>query len=184
MFTLLKGVWHGGRDFPPPGRDRFVSAGHGTAVRWAGGFRRGGTAAGPVTLHRHALARVHLRRTDDLAHSIVHGNDRDAHRLRQCRLDRLFTGHRRGDRREPGHDGDWLGRRRPGAEGQPGLLHLAADWRGCLPPTAGPWAVAPYGARAGRIRHAVPRSEEHTSELQSRENLVCRLLLEKKKELV
>src|SRR5690606_39367260 len=27
------------------------------------------------------------------------------------------------------------------------------------------------------------RSEEHTSELQSRENLVCRLLLEKKKNL-
>src|SRR5690606_39276596 len=27
------------------------------------------------------------------------------------------------------------------------------------------------------------RSEEHTSELQSRENLVCRLLLEKKKQL-
>src|SRR2546428_10363148 len=29
-----------------------------------------------------------------------------------------------------------------------------------------------------------PRSEEHTSELQSRSDLVCRLLLEKKKELV
>jgi len=28
---------------------------------------------------------------------------------------------------------------------------------------------------------ALLRSEEHTSELQSRENLVCRLLLEKKK---
>src|SRR5690606_42008985 len=28
---------------------------------------------------------------------------------------------------------------------------------------------------------AAARSEEHTSELQSRENLVCRLLLEKKK---
>src|SRR5690606_40780684 len=28
--------------------------------------------------------------------------------------------------------------------------------------------------------HNVKRSEEHTSELQSRENLVCRLLLEKK----
>src|SRR5690606_40645111 len=28
--------------------------------------------------------------------------------------------------------------------------------------------------------HAGARSEEHTSELQSRENLVCRLLLEKK----
>src|SRR6266511_6045463 len=30
-------------------------------------------------------------------------------------------------------------------------------------------------------RRPAPRSEEHTSELQSRENLVCRLLLEKKK---
>src|SRR5690606_35845937 len=34
---------------------------------------------------------------------------------------------------------------------------------------------------AFHIGHIVPRSEEHTSELQSRENLVCRLLLEKKK---
>src|SRR5688572_32141590 len=32
---------------------------------------------------------------------------------------------------------------------------------------------------APRLRHA--RSEEHTSELQSQSNLVCRLLLEKKK---
>src|SRR5438045_7236302 len=31
-------------------------------------------------------------------------------------------------------------------------------------------------------RHAGPRSEEHTSELQSLRHLVCRLLLEKKKE--
>src|SRR5690606_35822531 len=30
---------------------------------------------------------------------------------------------------------------------------------------------------ADRSAHAHPRSEEHTSELQSRENLVCRLLL-------
>src|SRR2546427_5637845 len=30
-------------------------------------------------------------------------------------------------------------------------------------------------------RHRRPRSEEHTSELQSQSNLVCRLLLEKKK---
>src|SRR3712207_7540503 len=40
---------------------------------------------------------------------------------------------------------------------------------------------------AGRLRRAlVPRyrrSEEHTSELQSRQYLVCRLLLEKKKHL-
>src|SRR5207302_8304427 len=36
---------------------------------------------------------------------------------------------------------------------------------------------------ATRPLHA-GRSEEHTSELQSRENLVCRLLLEKKKTIV
>src|SRR5690242_21126761 len=35
------------------------------------------------------------------------------------------------------------------------------------------------GARLGRHE---PRSEEHTSELQSHVNLVCRLLLEKKKQ--
>src|SRR2546427_9054849 len=32
--------------------------------------------------------------------------------------------------------------------------------------------------------HAKPRSEEHTSELQSQSNLVCRLLLEKKKKKI
>src|SRR3712207_7644441 len=32
-----------------------------------------------------------------------------------------------------------------------------------------------------RLERARPRSEEHTSELQSRQYLVCRLLLEKKK---
>src|SRR3712207_8736320 len=32
-----------------------------------------------------------------------------------------------------------------------------------------------------RVVAAAPRSEEHTSELQSRQYLVCRLLLEKKK---
>src|SRR2546430_5237652 len=37
------------------------------------------------------------------------------------------------------------------------------------------------GGRAGRGRQARRRSEEHTSELQSQSNLVCRLLLEKKK---
>src|SRR5690606_41465869 len=37
------------------------------------------------------------------------------------------------------------------------------------------------GVRSSATRIAFMRSEEHTSELQSRENLVCRLLLEKKK---
>src|SRR6266511_3101886 len=42
---------------------------------------------------------------------------------------------------------------------------------------------APAAARPGTPPRpaAGRRSEEHTSELQSRENLVCRLLLEKKK---
>src|SRR2546430_5564222 len=40
--------------------------------------------------------------------------------------------------------------------------------------------AARAGNRTGETRQA-PRSEEHTSELQSQSNLVCRLLLEKKK---
>src|SRR5690606_41163484 len=48
--------------------------------------------------------------------------------------------------------------------------------------------IQPFSRLINRIRRASgtssnvlrPRSEEHTSELQSRENLVCRLLLEKK----
>src|SRR5438874_8111199 len=36
-------------------------------------------------------------------------------------------------------------------------------------------------AAAATVRARIARSEEHTSELQSRRDLVCRLLLEKKK---
>src|SRR5438477_9083008 len=55
--------------------------------------------------------------------------------------------------------------------------HLAVEW--CfagflLRPVA---KMVSYGASLGGVR-----SEEHTSELQSHVNLVCRLLLEKKKE--
>src|SRR2546430_4208526 len=42
--------------------------------------------------------------------------------------------------------------------------------------------TAPVGLQGEqRISPCAPRSEEHTSELQSQSNLVCRLLLEKKK---
>src|SRR5436309_10037469 len=64
------------------------------------------------------------------------------------------------------------GREMPGNEGgTTGAL--------LVPPTS-------LGTRGGDKQRSarfsfVPRSEEHTSELQSRENLVCRLLLEKKK---
>jgi len=44
-----------------------------------------------------------------------------------------------------------------------------------------PRVAALHGLKAAAGDIASRRSEEHTSELQSRENLVCRLLLEKKK---
>src|SRR3712207_7261027 len=69
----------------------------------------------------------------------------------------------------PGHRGDG----ELGARGPPG----AGD--------AGRAARDGAAPGAGRLRHgtvlAGARSEEHTSELQSRQYLVCRLLLEKKK---
>src|SRR3712207_6907512 len=42
------------------------------------------------------------------------------------------------------------------------------------------WVLSADGPTTDEIAHVV-RSEEHTSELQSRQYLVCRLLLEKKK---
>src|SRR3712207_8457183 len=57
----------------------------------------------------------------------------------------------------------------------PGPGGLAAR----LPP--GPSSRSGRGARRGDLGGGRRRSEEHTSELQSRQYLVCRLLLEKKK---
>src|SRR5690606_41448862 len=69
--------------------------------------------------------------------------------------------------------------RRPGARRARSVRGRRRDAR--RPPRAsGPVGVA---RRRGRLVADSPqplRSEEHTSELQSRENLVCRLLLEKK----
>src|SRR5206468_9599733 len=43
------------------------------------------------------------------------------------------------------------------------------------------WAALFYPYFRRREKRLAPRTEEHTSELQSRSDLVCRLLLEKKK---
>src|SRR5436309_10131700 len=60
------------------------------------------------------------------------------------------------------------------------IRRLQPFWRTCaILNTSRPLARA--DTRSARPI-SVERSEEHTSELQSRENLVCRLLLEKKKE--
>src|SRR5690606_41436178 len=55
------------------------------------------------------------------------------------------------------------------------------DWRSDSPYAETFTHIAAYSEGSGRGRLIqYRRSEEHTSELQSRENLVCRLLLEKK----
>src|SRR3712207_6874093 len=46
--------------------------------------------------------------------------------------------------------------------------------------TTGHWTAAPANTSGEPNSHPPDRSEEHTSELQSRQYLVCRLLLEKK----
>src|SRR5438477_9744080 len=56
-------------------------------------------------------------------------------------------------------------------------LHDALPILGLFVGRPGPGTPTPSLVTLG----AVPRSEEHTSELQSHVNLVCRLLLEKKK---
>src|SRR3712207_7608749 len=62
-----------------------------------------------------------------------------------------------------------------GAAHRPGRARAAHRGRPALAPRGAP--ARPRGRREPR-----GRSEEHTSELQSRQYLVCRLLLEKKKE--
>src|SRR3712207_8586521 len=60
---------------------------------------------------------------------------------------------------------------------QRALRHLAREEAGA-DGVDGDVVLAPFAAQGpGEIDH---RSEEHTSELQSRQYLVCRLLLEKK----
>src|SRR2546430_8627090 len=57
-------------------------------------------------------------------------------------------------------------------------------WRYQPPDSPGSSLPAPIPVTSGmdpRSRDILLRSEEHTSELQSQSNLVCRLLLEKKK---
>src|SRR2546427_8451334 len=55
---------------------------------------------------------------------------------------------------------------------KPGLTRFTSSY------ASGPFSVSHKAPVTGSIR-----SEEHTSELQSQSNLVCRLLLEKKKAL-
>src|SRR5205085_7784660 len=68
-------------------------------------------------------------------------------------------------------------RGRAGAGGRHHVAHRRHP-RGAARPAA---AAACSATRVPPMSDMVPRSEEHTSELQSQSKLVCRLLLEKKK---
>src|SRR5699024_11368545 len=62
--------------------------------------------------------------------------------------------------------------------------HTTCSWHrvSSTPRTgSGKWTSVATSPPAGPPSCSAPRSEEHTSELQSRFDLVCRLLLEKKK---
>src|SRR5436309_12688179 len=68
---------------------------------------------------------------------------------------------------------------------QVSMVHLTAPDHARYPRFAAAMAAALIAELDAGDAIYIPyqwRSEEHTSELQSRENLVCRLLLEKKKD--
>src|SRR5688572_31059848 len=58
---------------------------------------------------------------------------------------------------------------------------LTSEWKGERFPDGRPRVSDAILERLKNISMEEARSEEHTSELQSQSNLVCRLLLEKKK---
>src|SRR5690606_41857030 len=72
-------------------------------------------------------------------------------------------------------------------------LVAAATAKAVLAPSTSAWTMSLKLNRVSLLNalttivstmpYKAARSEEHTSELQSRENLVCRLLLEKKKKI-
>src|SRR2546430_13503715 len=70
---------------------------------------------------------------------------------------------------------------RPLVDGRDKTLKLADFGPGELPRSLQLYGTDPYYVAEAVKRLINERSEEHTSELQSQSNLVCRLLLEKKK---
>src|SRR3712207_7892489 len=79
------------------------------------------------------------------------------------------------------HDALPISARAPAGRGRRAGLGVGAGDAGRDPRRRGPGPQQPGAGFAGRRRAVLGRSEEHTSELQSRQYLVCRLLLEKKK---
>src|SRR3989475_4405648 len=94
----------------------------------------------------------------------------------------IWGRHRRGPRRPPPTKTCRAARRRPSHAPPSGAPTI--QWAGVARERSLVLPVlltAIVGLGALSIDMFLPRSEEHTSELQSQSNLVCRLLLEKKK---
>src|SRR5258708_12430202 len=62
-------------------------------------------------------------------------------------------------------------------------LHDALPICSCRSPSSGRRSAPAVRNSESALRYRPPRSEEHTSELQSPDHLVCRLLLEKKNQI-
>src|SRR2546422_11287835 len=161
---LRRGRIRSGRNGTARRRSRFASRAPSSAtahLHWPSSsrscrevlpVRRGSPAAGPVLRAlRHAGGRSSGRD--------AHGAARERRRPAAAPPDGACRGIRSGGR---------AGARRDGGRVQGNRDRAAA--RG-----------GPQGAAAGARPHGPRRAEEHTSELQSRLHLVCRLLLEKKK---
>src|SRR5258706_12071796 len=65
--------------------------------------------------------------------------------------------------------------------GGPKIAWRQKQWEPWMHGIFGGARVQPQVAGQSRNSYSIKRSEEHTSELQSLTNIVCRLLLEKKK---
>src|SRR5207247_7693165 len=76
----------------------------------------------------------------------------------------------------------------PGRRGRTGVVVASVQWRRSVEYERPIWSVLSAAVPSQYIQYlpsifsGTMRSEEHTSELQSRVDLVCRLLLEKKKQ--
>src|SRR5690606_17197143 len=140
-------------------REQTATAGDGTAdvaARGAAASTRGGSGQGRAVFRASDPQRPHTGWAGEPIEELDEDEQRASEQLQQ-----LLDSRR-----------DLLGKLRPGRKVTPGAVMATDEVFSSL----GHLQVQPLSV-AGR-------SEEHTSELQSRENLVCRLLLEKKKEYI
>src|SRR5205807_8134586 len=172
----------------PLSRGRFHVAEHGVESGHEGGVECGGEEDRQIV-----VARLHQEAAEDRRDAVREPPDNRVHGARQAPLLRRDNAHeeRIRDRRGHVHEGgtdqvearcdDWVRQEREAQEERgrrPGRHDDCAD-RPVSPRKGGTDDGGEADCDVGERR-----SEEHTSELQSPCNLVCRLLLEKKNEKI